>query len=540
MEKLLGTFRNFTTGLSKGLKSGSWGKRGAMIGAAALIILVITVLVVRRGGQSGDYLYTDLSQEDTGAIAAELKKMGFVDFTIDPKGILVPGDQVVPLRLKLAESGLPAQGQIGWEKFDQQEFTRTEFEQRIHKLRAIQGELARTISSIEGVISARVHIVTPKESLFVEDAKEPTAAVYIKTKRGIKLTQKQIAGIVHLTSRSVEGLRPESVTIIDNEGQMLTKIETDDPTAKRTQEMLNFRRTVEKELEDRARIIVSRVVGPERVEVKADVDVDFTTEEQTINDIDPDKVVVLSSNTTNQSMDGNGLNPTGIPGAKSNVPGEQEALNVAQNSTKSARSSERLNYEISKTKKIKVMPVGTIKRITVAVLVDGTQAYPLDGSQPVFEPRSAEELKQIEDLVRSAVGFQEKRGDEIIVRNMLFTLNPIQIESIKENKAENRDYVLTLIVSSVVAFALVFFFAFIVRPYFRWLAYDPERKKAEAIVEEFKPDLELGGIQNVQVKEDVPFEKLSPQEQVLYLAKHEPARTTEAIRMILNPHHTVG
>ena len=540
MEKLSGLLRNFTSSFSKGFSGTSWAKRGAAIGAVIGVIAIIAVIVMKTGGRGGDYLYMDLSQEDTQAIAAELNKMGFIDFTIDHKGILVPGEQIIPLRLKLAESGLPAQGQIGWEKFDQQEFTRTEFEQRIHKLRAIQGELSRTINSIDGVTSARVHIVSPKESLFVEDAKEPTAAIYLKTKRGVKLSQKQISGIVHLTSRSVEALRPENVTIIDNEGQMLTKIETDDPTAKRTQDMLNFRRTVEKELEDRARVIVSRVVGPERVEVKVDVDVDFTTEEQTINDIDPDKVVVLSSNTTNQSMDGSGLNPTGIPGAKSNVPGEQEPLAVNSNSNKSSRSSERLNYEISKTRKVKVMPVGTIKRITAAVLVDGTQAYPLDGSQPVFEPRTPEELKQIEDLVKSAVGFQDKRADEIIVRNMLFTLNPIQIESIKETKAENRDYVLTLIVSSVVAFTLVFFFAFVVRPYFRWLAYDPERKKAEAIVEEFKPDLELGGIQNVQVKEDVPFEKLSPQEQVLYLAKHEPARTTEALRMILNPHHTIG
>jgi flagellar M-ring protein FliF len=519
-------------------KSLSWAKRGIIIGSVLLLISAVIVLVARSSKSEYDYLYTDLNPEDTQSISEELKKSGVIDYTIDARGIKVPATQVIPLRLKLAESGLPAQGQVGWEKFDQQDFTRTDFEQKINKIRAVQGELSRTINSIDGVISSRVHIVTPKQSLFVEDAKEPTAAIYIKTKRGVQLNQKQISGIVHLTSRSVEGLRPDMVTIIDAEGKMLTKVESDDPTTKRTSEMLTYRKTIEKEFEERVRAIVSRVVGPERVEVKVDVDVDFTTEEQTINDIDPDKVVVLSSNTTNQQMDGSGLNPTGIPGSKSNVPGEQEEITAAGSRAKSTRSSERLNYEISKTKKVRVLPVGDIRRVTAAVLVDGKQPYPLDGSQPAFEPRTKEEMKQIEDLVKSAMGYQEKRGDQVIVRNMLFTLAPTQLDAIKETKAENRDYVIAIFISTASAIALVFFFSFVVRPYFRWLSYDPERKKYASNIEEFKPDLELSGIQNIQVKEDVPFDKLSPQEQVLYLAKHEPERTTEALRMILNPHHT--
>ena len=132
------------------------------------------------------------------------------------------------------------------------------------------------------------------------------------------------------------------------------------------------------------------------------------------------------------------------------------------------------------------------------------------------------------------------RNDTVEVSNILFELAPYQIEAIKDKKEENRNYIATLAVSGGIALGLVLFFAFIVRPYFRWLSYDPERKAREAHVEEFKPDLELGGIQNVQVKEDVPFEKLSPQEQIIYLAKNEPARTTEAIRMLLNPHSNSG
>ena len=150
---------------------------------------------------------------------------------------------------------------IGWEKFDDKDFTRTEFEQNINKMRAIQGELARTISSIDGISSARVHIVTPKKALFQEDEQKPTAAIYIKTIQNIQLSPKQIKGITHLVSRSVEGLNPDQITIIDQEGKMLTKIESDDATSKMTQEMTAYRRNVEAEMMSKIKSLVGRIVG---------------------------------------------------------------------------------------------------------------------------------------------------------------------------------------------------------------------------------------------------------------------------------------
>lgn len=537
MERMNDFFRNLSQRLGGFWQSLNGPKKIAVMAAVALLLGGFISLFFMGERSEMAYLYPNLSETDNNEIASELRKQRVSNFIIDDKGIKVAADQVMPLRLKLAQEGLPTRGMIGWEKFDDQDFTRTEFEQNINRLRAIQGELARTISSIEGITSARVHIVMPKKALFQEDEQEPTAAIYIKVQRGKEPSQKQIRGITHLVSRSVEGMKPEKVTIIDQEGKMLTKIESDDPTTKLTQEMTSYRRTIEGEMTGKIKTLVGRIVGQDRVDAKVDVDVDFTQEEQTINDIDPDKVVVISSNVNNQEMAGNGLNPTGIPGAKSNVPGEQEDLVVNSNSTKSKRASERVNYEVSKTKRHKVLPVGTIKRISAAVIVDGTQVYPSDGTAPEFQARTPEEMRKIEDLVRSAIGFKEGR-DEVKVHNLMFELAATQVQAIKEKKQENRKYISTLVVSSVIALALVFFFAFIVRPYFRWLSYDPERKRKEEIVEEFKPDLEMGSIQNVQVKEDVPFEKLSPQEQILYLAKHEPARTTEALRILLNPHQS--
>ncbi|MFW7380125.1 MAG: flagellar basal-body MS-ring/collar protein FliF [Oligoflexus sp.] len=537
MEKLTEFFTKFPQQFASFWSTLNTAKKIAIFAAIALLITALASMFLFRAGPEMEYLFTNLTPEDVKDITTELKKQQINNYVVDDRGIKVPAAEVLNLRLKMTQEGLPSHGNIGWEQFDNKDFTRTEFEQNINKLRAVQGELARTISAIQGIISARVHIVAPEKALFREDEKEPTAAIYLKTYRNAELSEKQIRGITHMVSRSVEGLRPEKITIVDHQGRMLTKVESDDPTSRLTEEMLNYKRQVESDLSNRVKSLVGRIVGPDRVEAKIDVEVDFTREEQTISDIDPDRVVVLSSNTTNQEMSGSGLNPTGIPGAKSNVPGEQEELVANSNQTKSTRNSERLNYEIAKTHKHRILPVGNIRRISAAVIVDGVQAYPADGTAPKFEARTETEMAKIDELVRSAIGYREGR-DEVKVHNMLFELGPMQVQAIQEKKEESRKYISTLVTSSVIALALVFFFAFVVRPYFRWLSYDPERKKKEATIEDFKPDLEMGGIQNVQVKEDIPFEKLTPQEQILYLAKHEPVRTTEAIRIMLNPHQT--
>ena len=510
-----------------------------LAGILALIAAGMTSIFFIKSEDPYEYIFTEVSAEDTQSILSELKRMNVTDYTVDAKGIKVPGDRAAQIRMQLAQEGLPSHGIVGWEKFDTQDFTRTEFEQNIHRTRAIQGEISRTIMSIEGISSARVHIANPKQSLFVEDQKEATAAIYIKTKRGMTLNDRQIKGIQNLVCRSVEGLKPNNVTIIDNEGQMLTKIESEDFTSKMTKEMQTYKQSVEKDLETKIRGLVGRIAGPDRVEAKVDVVVDFTQEEQTISEVDPEKVAVVSKNTQGASMEGNGLNPTGIPGSKSNVPGEQEQLQVTTSRAQNKQESELINYDVSKTIAKKTMPVGTIKRISAAVLVDGKQEFPIDGTKPVFDPRSAEEMKQIEEMVRKAIGFQQGR-DEVTVTNMMFQMDPSQAQAINEVKKENREYISTLALSGAVAFALVLFFMFVVRPYFRWLSYDPERRAEQTLAEEYRPELDMGNGNSIQVKEDVPFEKLSPREQIMYLAKNEPKRTTEALRMLLNPHQSAG
>ena len=517
----------------------SMARKLTLAGVITLVFVAIGSLMFMKSDTPHEYIFTDVSTEDTQAILNEFRRLNITDYEVDSKGIKVPTPRAAELRMQLAQEGLPSHGVVGWEKFDSQDFTRTEFEQNIHRLRAIQGEISRTITAIEGISSARVHIVTPKQSLFVEEQKEPTAAIYIRTKRGAKLNERQIKGIQHLVCRSVEGLKPNNVTIIDQEGQMLTKVESEDFASKMTKEMQTYKQSVERDLEAKIRSLVGRVAGAERVEAKVDVAVDFTQEEQTISEVDPEKVAVVSKNTQGSSMEGSGLNPTGIPGSKSNVPGEQENVQQTGSKSQNKQDSELINYDVSKTIAKKTLPVGNIKRISAAVLVDGKQEFPLDGAKPVFEPRTADEMKQIEDIVRKAIGYQQGR-DEVTVTNMMFQMDPVQAQAINEVKKENRDYISTLALSSAAAFGLVMFFLFIVRPYFRWLSYDPERRSEQTLAEEYRPELDVGTGGSIQVKEDVPFEKLTPKEQIMYLAKNEPKRTTEAIRMLLNPHQNAS
>ena len=539
MERIIELYNNFIKAIT--------GTTSKMPLSQKILAGVIVILAIVGGAsyfyfvedENSQYLYVDLSKDDVTAISNFLAKSNFTEFTIDEKGIKVPQSEIDRIRIMLSQEGLPQKGVVGWEHFDNKDFTRTEFEQEIQRMRAIQGEIGRTISAIDGVTSARVHIVQPKTSLFVRQEKKPTASIYLKTRRGFDLDQKQIKGIQHLVSNAVEGLKPNQISIINSDGRLLTEIETTNEAMKQSKESLSYKRQIEKNLEERIRTIVGRVVGPDRVEAKVDAHIDFTVENQTISDIDPDDVAVVSKNTSGFSMEGQGLNPTGIPGSKSNVPGEQEELAVNSSKAGSKKDTELINYEFSKVVSEKQIAVGKILRLTVSAIVDGKQIYPLDGSVPEFEARPDEEMKKIEEIIKNAVGFVEKR-DSLTVHNLMFQLDPYQAMEIKNQKKEDREYLSTLAISAVIALALIFFFTFIVRPYFRWLSYEPERKEEQNIVEEYKPDLELGSMQNVQIQEDVPFEKLSPKEQVLYLARNEPKRTTEAIRIMIAPTYSGG
>jgi flagellar M-ring protein FliF len=501
---------------------------------AILFVLALALAILWKPSQSYELAYTHLSAEDKTSILSHLKKGGYKNYRLEGDSIFFLEDKILEIKMSLAQEGLPSTGiGVGWEKFDDKSFGMSDFDQRINKLRALQGELSRTIHKLDPVANSRVHIVIPDNAIFANEKKFPTASIYLKLKPGKSLSQRQVQGILHLTARAVEGLDPKNVSIVDQDGNMLTQPEEQDGGIdKVTSAQREYQRKVERELEQKIKDILSRVVGHDKVVSKVDATIDFKKIETTISDIDPERSAVIASQRNEQSSQGSGLNPTGVPGAKSNLPGEREDLALAgglSNSTKS--STENLNFEVKKTLSKIVEPIGNITKISASVLVDGKM---LDRK---FVPRTSEEMVMISKLVKNAIGFQEGR-DALTVESAQFELDEFALAEKASISARQTTLAQTALLSGVGIAVMLFFYYALARPYFRWLTYDPEkRSKEQFALLDYDLEKTGAGARRVHVKEEVPFDKLSPKDQILYLAKNDPQKTTEAIRQLLSPSH---
>ncbi len=361
-------------------------------------------------------LYSGLSQEDTYAVVEKLKEKR-IPYRLEGSRILVPQDKVYETRLELAASGIPSGGVVGFEVFDKTGLGISEFAQRVNYLRALQGELARTISWLSEVETARVHIVIPERRLFAKD-EGARASVVVKLRPGRSLSPSQVQGIVHLVASSVKDLDPKNVTVVDTKGNMLTKAVEDEGMVL-TASQLEYRRAFEKEMEKRIEGILEPVVGRGKVIARVSADMDFKRVEKTEERYDPDNVVVRSEQRSKESTSGGIIG--GVPGVASNLPPGQQGITPSPSQTK--KQDEVVNYEIGKVVSRVVEPSGVIKRLSVAVLVDGTYRVEKgkDGKEVRrFIPRSEEELKRLEGLVKGAVGFVAERGDVVEVASMPF------------------------------------------------------------------------------------------------------------------------
>jgi len=389
----------------------------ALIGFFAFLILRVTAPQMTP-------LFTDLSLEDSSTIAKELDREGVTyELRNDGNIIMVPSDRVARLRMTLAENGLPKGGGVGYEIFDKSDaLGTTSFVQNINSLRALEGELARTIRALDRVQDARVHLVMPERPLFSRDKIEPSASIVLKV-RG-SLEPAQVRAIRHLVATAVNGLRPQRISIVDEQGQLLADGASDDPSG--SDVGADERQSAfEKRLREQVESIVTSVVGPGHSRVQLTADFDFNRITQTSDKFDPESRVVRSSQTreeTSASNDGRDNQVTvgnELPGANARAPAAAEATPRDQ----SRKSEEIVNYEISKTTKTEVIEGGRVNRISVAVLVDGTYGKN-DKGDVTYQPRSKEEVEQIGALVRSAIGFDQKRGDQVQVVNLRFAETP--------------------------------------------------------------------------------------------------------------------
>ena len=392
----------------------------AMATVAVLMLGFFAFLIMRAQTPNLAPLYTGLTLEDSSAIVSELQTMN-TPYELRGEGdtILVPRDQITTLRMTLAGSGLPQRGQVGYEIFDQQStLGATSFVQNINNVRALEGELARTITSLTRIKTARVHLVLPERELFRRERKDPSASIVLSV-RG-ELSTGEIRAIQHMVASAIEGMTPSHVSIVDDQGNLLASGTGDDTSGALSGEATERTLSYENLLRTRVEDMLANVVGAGRARVEVAAEIDYNRSTTTQETFDPNSQVVRSSQlreSENVTAGANGQVTVAneLPGASGDAgTGEAE---------KGTTSEEVTNYEISKTTQTAVSEAGQIKRLSVAVVVDGT--YTDDGSgNMVYAPRSADEVAQIQTLVRSAVGYSDTRGDSVEVVNMQFAERP--------------------------------------------------------------------------------------------------------------------
>ncbi|MCA9471630.1 MAG: flagellar M-ring protein FliF [Nitrospirales bacterium] len=411
-------------------------QRIGLVVVLALGIAVIPVLALMGKDPEMGVLFSKLEREDVQAIVSKLDRQG-IPYRVSESGekIEVPAEKVHELRLQMASDGLPEAGGVGFEIFDRTGLGVTQFVQKMNYRRALQGELARTISQIREVERTRVHLVLPERRLFTSDQQPAQAAVVLTLKRGAALTQGQVQGVMHLVSSSVEGLDPADVTIVDNHGQVLSSstAQKDSPL---TTSQVEMQRDVEQDLERRVQTMLDQVLGRNKSVVRVTTELDFRQVEVTEETYDPESQVVRSENRSQEKVvEENGPVESGIPGVRSNVPNDGDVTVDNGRPKEAKRKNETLNYELNRKVSKVVEATGSIKRLSVAVLVDGTYtagegaetATSGDNADLKYVPRSEEEMGKLVDIVKKAVGFSEARGDEIEVVN-----TPFEATSVKE------------------------------------------------------------------------------------------------------------
>jgi flagellar M-ring protein FliF len=443
----------------------------AMVVVAVLMLGFFAFLIMRASTPQLAPLYTGLSFEDSAAIVEELNGQNTTyELRGDGDTILVPRDQITALRMSLAGNGLPTRGQVGYEIFDEQNtLGATSFVQNINNVRALEGELSRTITSLARIKSARVHLVLPERALFSRDKKDPTASIVLSV-RG-ELAVGEIRAIQHLVSSAVEGLTPNRVSIVDDAGNLLAAgTGSDDETTILAGEAEERTVAVENRMKARIEDLLANVVGDGRARVQVSAELDLTRMTRTAKTFDPESQVVRSTQTREQENSSNAPGADGQVSASEQLPGATaDAGTGTATSELGSTTEETTNYEISEINQTEMTDPGAIKRLSVAVLVDGTYATDASGNS-AYTPRDQATIDQLQALVRSAIGFNEERGDQVTIANLQFADGPAPTALGTEEPGLfdfTRDDLIAgaqMLVTLIIALALVLF---VMRPLLR-------------------------------------------------------------------------
>lgn len=468
----------------------------AIIAGAAGIFLVLALIILFSSQTEWGVLFSQLSEQDAALIINRLKEDG-IPYRLEDEGttILIPKEFVYEKRLFFAAEGIPQNGIVGYEIFDKNNIGLTDFVQKLNYKRALEGELARTIQNFEEIRFARVHIMVPEPTLFIEDEEPATASVVVSLKPGKTLKPEQVEGIAHLLAASVDGLEVQNVKVIDSHGKILSKKQHAGSLIELTASQLDLQRKVEAHLEEKLASLLEGVVGPNNYIVRVTAELDFNQVERTTESYDPESSTIRSQESDIQT------------GTDPNNPSRSE--NVIT------------NYEISKTVERVVGGVGTIKRLSVAVMVNGTYRTTItpEGEEITeYIPRSEEEIQKIANIVQNAIGYDPGRNDQIEVSNLPFDLTEFQQEEKYWQELQRKEMLqkLSFRVSMLAAAVILFF---LIRGIFNYIK--PEIPEPE-IEEELTQDVF-----------DIPDEtkvKIQKRELLVDLAREKPDEVAKLVK----------
>lgn len=424
--------------------AGGFSPMGNKLMLVAGIAAVVAVMVVFwLWSQQPDYrvLYSNYSDKDGGAIVAELEKMNVpYKFSDSGMAILVPAGQVHQARLKLAADGLPKGGNAGFELLENQKFGVSQFVEQVNFQRALEGELERSVQSISAVEGAKIHLAIPKSTVFVRDQLKPTASVLLNLRAGRSLDQQQVGAIVHLVASSVPNLPASNVTVVDQNGTLLSDTSKKAGTNQLDATQIKYIEDMQESITKRVESIIAPIVGEKNVRAESSVEIDFASMEQAAETYKPNQKpedTAIRSLQNSESQTTNGGAAAGIPGALSNQPPGTATAPIVTDATAASgtataaanpinsQKNTTTNFEVDKTIRYTQQPMGGVKRINVAVVVNNMQVVDAKG-KVTYRPLTAAEKTQINDLAMQAMGFNKERGDSLTVVNSSFAENPVE------------------------------------------------------------------------------------------------------------------
>lgn len=468
MNKIFGSlvvqFREFFKGLGP-------TKRMSIIVTFVIAALATGILTMMVSGKDYQPLLTNVPSDQISMIVEKLNKIN-VPFQMreDGKTIAVPKELLHSTQMTLmAEMGSSKIGTVGLELFDKQDLGVNSYAQKINYQRALQGELMRAINTLTAIKQSKVILALPAKKTFLEEGGQPSASVVLEMHPGKTLSEDQIRGIRYLISSAVEGLDADRVTVVDDRGKMLSRHGEGGTSG--SSEIMDLKKKVEADLEERIEAILSKVVGNGKVIARVDAQLNNKITSAVEETVDAEKTAIKSLQSEEESLGGSRINPAGVPGSRSNLPGAEDAgqIGFKQDVKKEIKTT---NYEVPKTVRNVKEGAGALEKVSVAVLVDGVEIKTTkeDGTtETKWNPRSAEEIQKYEALVKNAIGFSATRGDAVKIENIQFIAEDFTESDKILTTLERRKLVNALFKWTLLGFSLALFFFIIVRPFMQWI-----------------------------------------------------------------------